>query len=139
DLVSKVDDMDELDEIKKRRIKELMDRIDDRDRISAPITITDGKFGQVIKKYGLIVVDCWAPWCAPCRMLAPIIDELANDYAGKVVFGKLNTDENPNTSARFGIRGIPTLLIFKGGREVERIIGAVPKQMIESKLNTYLG
>jgi len=86
----------------------------------------------------LIVVDCWAEWCGPCRMIEPVIEELAQGYAGKVVFGKLNVDENPQTAERFSIVGIPTLLIMKNGAEVERIVGAVPQEFIEEKLKKHL-
>ena len=85
-----------------------------------------------------MVIDCWAAWCGPCRMVAPIIDELSKDYAGKVVFGKLNVDENPKTAMRFDIMSIPTLLIMKNGEEVDRIIGAVPKQSMEAKLRKHM-
>jgi len=82
----------------------------------------------------MVVVDFWAEWCAPCLMLAPTLDALAREYAGKVVFGKLNVDENRQTAAKYGIMSIPTLLFFKQGRLVDRVIGAVPKQIIEQRL-----
>jgi thioredoxin 1 len=85
-----------------------------------------------------MVVDCWAPWCGPCRMVAPIIEELARDYAGKVVFGKLNVDENPQTATRFGIMSIPTMLIMMNGKEIDRIIGALPKHSIEERIRKHL-
>jgi thioredoxin 1 len=106
--------------------------------MSEPIKVTDENFEEVISKYDLVVIDCWAPWCMPCRMISPIIDELAKDYAGKVVFGKLNTDENKETVMKFGIMSIPTLLIFKKGKLVDKIIGAVPRQFIEAKLSAYI-
>jgi len=103
-----------------------------------PVTVEDSTFDQLVGRYNLMVVDCWAPWCGPCRMVAPVVDELARSYAGKVVFGKLNVDENPQTAGRFSIMSIPTLLIVKNGREVDRIIGAVPKQVIESNIRKYI-
>ena len=106
--------------------------------LSIPITLEDANFSQVVRQYLLMVIDCWAAWCGPCQMVAPVVDELARDYAGKVVFGKLNVDENPETAMRFGIMSIPTLLIMKNGKEVDRIIGAVPRQLIEAKLRKYL-
>ena len=104
----------------------------------APITVTDATFNQTVQQHRLMLIDCWAPWCGPCQIIAPVIDEIAKDYAGKVVFGKLNVDENPQTSERFGVFSIPTLLVIKNGSEVDRIVGAVPKQFIETKLKKYL-
>ncbi|NIS83360.1 MAG: thioredoxin [Anaerolineales bacterium] len=104
----------------------------------SPLTVGDDDFNQVVQRYPLIVIDCWAAWCGPCRMVAPVIDELAKAYAGTVVFGKLNVDENPETAVRFNVMSIPTLLIMKDGTEVDRIVGAVPKPSIEAKLRRHL-
>lgn len=102
-----------------------------------PITITDGNFSTVVEKSNLpVLLDLWAPWCSPCRMLTPIIEQLASELAGKVKVAKLNIDENPMTAARFGIQSIPTLLIFKNGQIIYRIVGAQPKQEILRKLNS---
>jgi thioredoxin 1 len=103
-----------------------------------PITLADDGFDIVVGRYDLMVVDCWAPWCGPCMTMAPIIEDLAEEYAGRVIFGKLNTDENPLTTERFGIMGIPTFLFLQGGQEVERIVGAVPKQEIKNVLDNLL-
>ena len=108
------------------------------DEISQPITLADDGFDLLVERNDLMVVDCWAPWCGPCMMMAPIIEELAQEYAGRVIFGKLNTDENPATTERFGIMGIPTFLFLQGGSEVERIVGAVPKQEIRNVLDRIL-
>jgi len=108
------------------------------DLMAQPVTLADDGFDIVVGRYDLMVVDCWAPWCGPCISMAPIIDELAEEYAGRVIFGKLNTDENPLTTERFGIMGIPTFLFLEGGQEVERIIGAVPKQEIRTVLDSLL-
>jgi len=108
------------------------------DEISQPITLADDGFDLLVERNDLMVVDCWAPWCGPCMMMAPIIEELAQEYAGRVIFGKLNTDENPATTERFGIMGIPTFLFLQGGTEVERIVGAVPKQEIRNVLDRIL-
>lgn len=105
---------------------------------SAPITVTDANFDQVIGHSPVVVVDCWAPWCGPCRMIAPTIEALASQYAGRAVFGKLNVDENPQISMRYGIMSIPTLLFFKSGGLVDSIVGAVPRSFIEQKLTRLL-
>ncbi len=103
-----------------------------------PVIITDGNFGETVERSALpVLLDLWAAWCAPCRMIAPIIDELAKELAGKVLIGKLNIDENQMTAARFGVQSIPTLLILKNGREVDRIIGAQSKQAILNKVRMY--
>ena len=103
------------------------------------VQVSDADFDQrVINGQGLTIVDFWAEWCAPCRMIAPILEELAEEYAGKMTVAKLNVDENPKTAARFGIRSIPTLLLFKGGERVDQIMGAVPRGVILSKIGPYL-
>ncbi|MFP3985045.1 MAG: thioredoxin [Candidatus Bathyarchaeia archaeon] len=119
-------------------MKEMMRKSKGGENISAPLTLTDAGFDEVVQKYSLMVVDCWAAWCGPCRMIAPIIEELAKEYAGKIVFGKLDVDENPKTAARFNIMGVPTLLVMKEGEEIDRIVGASPKHLIESKLKKHL-
>jgi len=103
-----------------------------------PIVVTDDKFEDTVQKYPRVVVDCWAPWCGPCIMVAPIIEELAKKYQGKIVFGKLNTDENQETMKDYNIMSIPTLLIFKSGKIVDRIIGAMPREELEPKITKYL-
>lgn len=107
--------------------------------MSNVIHVTDANFESEVEKHdGLAVVDFWATWCGPCRMVAPILDQLATEYAGKVKVTKLDTDANVRTSARFNVRSIPTLLFFKGGRVVDQIIGAVPRTHIEAKLQQHL-
>jgi thioredoxin 1 len=105
--------------------------------IDKPIVVSDRNFDQTVKTYPLVVVDCWAAWCAPCRAIAPVVEQLAKDYSGKVVFGKLNVDENPETAQRFDIMAIPTMLVMKKGKEVDRIVGALPKSQLESRIRTY--
>jgi thioredoxin 1 len=101
-----------------------------------PITITDNNFEQeVLKSDKPVLIDFWAAWCGPCRMVAPIVEEIASDYKDKVKVGKLDVDENQETSIKYGVRSIPTLLIFKDGKVKETIIGAVPKAQIIQKIN----
>lgn len=107
--------------------------------MTGPLHLTDASFEQdVIQSDKPVLVDFTATWCGPCRMIAPIIEELSNEYQGKAVFGKLDVDENPETSMNFGVRSIPTLLIFKGGQVVDQIIGAVGKDKILQKLTPHL-
>ncbi|RJS79582.1 thioredoxin [Candidatus Bathyarchaeota archaeon] len=106
--------------------------------INKPVKVTDNDFGNFVKSHQLVVIDCWAPWCGPCLYVAPVIEELARDYAGKIVFGKLNVDENPVTATAYGIMSIPTLLVFKNGKLVDRIIGAMPRQLLEPRITRHL-
>jgi thioredoxin 2 len=104
-----------------------------------PIVVTDESFSADVERSPLpVLVDAWAAWCGPCRMIAPVIDELAAEMAGRVRVVKLNVDENPATAARFDLRSIPTLLVFKGGREVDRIVGVQPKSEISRRLEPLI-
>ena len=106
---------------------------------SGPIVVTDATFqSQVLQSPLPVLVDFWAPWCGPCRMVSPIVEELGRQYAGRLRVAKVNTDENPMHASRLGIQGIPTLIFFKNGREVDRVVGAAPKQMLQSHLERVL-
>jgi thioredoxin 1 len=104
------------------------------------LEITDSNFEEVVLKADKpVLVDFWAEWCGPCRMVGPIVEELAKDYADTAVIGKVNVDENPEISVRFGIRNIPALLFFKNGEIVDKQIGAVPKSVLSEKLDKQIG
>jgi thioredoxin 2 len=106
---------------------------------TAPLTVTDATFGDVVERSPLpVLVDMWAPWCGPCRAIAPVIEELAAEMAGRVRFVKLDVDDNPATAARFGVRSIPTLLVLDAGQEVDRIVGVEPKAEIARRLARVL-
>ena len=135
-LVDEAQVLDELEQIRERRMRELKNQMS-TPKIEKPIEVSDRNFDQTVKNYPLIVVDCWAAWCAPCRAIAPIVEELAKEYSGKVVFGKLNVDENPETAQRYGVMAIPTLLVMKEGKEVDRVVGVLPKNQLEAKVNAY--
>ncbi|HEY9602532.1 MAG TPA: thioredoxin [Oculatellaceae cyanobacterium] len=107
--------------------------------MSAAVQVTDASFKQdVLESEVPVLVDFWAPWCGPCRMVAPVVDEIAQQYEGQVKVVKLNTDENPNVASQYGIRSIPTLMIFKGGQRVDMVVGAVPKTTLANTLEKYL-
>jgi len=104
-----------------------------------PLTVTDATFSAEVERSPVpVLVDAWAAWCGPCKMIAPVIDELAAEMAGRVRVAKLNVDENPLTAARFDLRSIPTLLLFKGGREADRIVGVQPKSEISRRLERLI-
>ena len=106
---------------------------------SAPGQVTDANFAETVAASPLpVLLDLWAPWCGPCRMVAPILEQLAREWAGRIRIGKLNVDENPRTAARFGVQSIPTLLILRQGQEIERMVGALPKEAIAQRLDTLL-
>ena len=103
------------------------------------LEITDSNFDELVMKSDKpVLLDFWAEWCGPCRMVGPIVEEVAKDYEGKVVVGKLDVDSNPNVSMQFGVRNIPTLLIFKNGQIVDKQVGAVPKNILSKKLDAQL-
>ena len=129
---------EEIERIKKAKILAMLEQAQREKLTDKPVTLTDSNFDSEITKHKLIVVDFWAPWCGPCRMVGPLIEELASEYAGKVAFGKVNVDENMAVPGRFGVRGIPTLIVFKDGQAVDTIVGACPKTHLESKFKPYI-
>jgi thioredoxin 1 len=107
--------------------------------MAKPGEVTDESFEEkVIKADQPVMVDFWAPWCGPCRMVAPVVDELAEEYEGKATFLKMNTDDNPEVATKFGIRSIPTLLVFKDGKKVGQIIGFQPKNALRKRLDSAI-
>ena len=134
---------EELERIKQKKLRELLEaRVTSSNSSQSfhntPIIVTDATFQQTIQQHPLVVVDCWAIWCAPCRMIAPVIESLAQDYAGKIVFAKLDVDQNPQISHHYQIQSIPTLLIFQHGHLVDRLVGALPRQLLEPRIIRYL-
>jgi thioredoxin 1 len=108
-------------------------------KMSAAVQVTDDSFKEVVLESDVpVLVDFWAPWCGPCRMVAPVVDEISQQYEGQIKVVKLNTDENPNVASQYGIRSIPTLMIFKGGERVDMVVGAVPKATLSNTIEKYL-
>ena len=136
---------EELERIMQRKMNEFSSRTKRNDSgngnqsiATTPITLTDYDFNDMVSKYPLLIVDFWAPWCGPCKMVSPVIEELSKELTGKAVFGKLNVDENPMIASTFGIQSIPTIAIFKNGKAVDGIIGAASKSQILSKLSAHI-
>lgn len=106
---------------------------------SEPIHVTDAEFEKVVLKSTLpVIVDFWAPWCTPCRMVAPVLDKLAKEYDGKLVIAKVNTDENPQWATQYGVQGIPTMLMVSGGKVVHSQVGALPEGLLRDVVNQFL-
>jgi thioredoxin 1 len=135
--------MDDLEIIKKKKLEQLKKRYMNGGKNmekkwpDTPIHLLDADIDETLKKFPTIVIDCWAPWCGPCRMIGPVIEELAKELQGKITFGKLNVDENPQTSMKYKIMSIPTMLVFKNGALVDQFVGAMPKEMLVQKLKPY--
>jgi thioredoxin 1 len=132
---------EELRIINEKRMKKLQQIVNEKEllkNIKEPLNLDDSNFAQTINKYPLLLVDFWAPWCGPCRMMSPIIDQVGKEYIGKLVVGKVNVDENPNISGQFGISSIPTLILFKSGQAINNIIGSVSKSRIDEMVKIHL-
>jgi thioredoxin 1 len=132
---------EELRIINEKRMKKLQQIVNEKEllkNIKEPLNLDDSNFAQIINKYPLLLVDFWAPWCGPCRMMSPIIDQVGKAYIGKLVVGKVNVDENPNISGQFGISSIPTLKLFKRGQVVNNIIGSVSKSRIDEMVKMHI-
>lgn len=134
----------ELERILSRKLRQITSpspkQIEERKVETRPVKVTDDTFDSFVtdKSTEVKAIDFWAEWCAPCRIMEPVIEDLARELAGKVTFGKLNVDENPLTTQRYEIMSIPTLMIFRNGEPVDMVIGALPKQVVAQKLRNYL-
>jgi thioredoxin 1 len=130
----------EIEQIKLRKIQAMVNQAEHPKQVNThPLAITDTNFQETLKANPLVVVDFWAPWCGPCRMVGPVIEQLATEYAGKVTFGKMNVDENRNVPSSFAVMSIPTIIVFHHGQAVQRIVGAYPKADIEATFKRYIG
>ena len=133
----------EIEAIRQKKIAEMMQKAGTGSNggngwPEEPVVVTDSTFESFLKKYPRVVVDCWAPWCGPCRMLSPTIDALAKNHKDEIAYAKLNTDENPGTAGKFRIVSIPTLLLFKDGKLVDKMIGAAPMAIVEQQVKKSL-
>jgi thioredoxin 1 len=131
----------ELEKLRQVKLREMLKKsksVEEEPLINKPVEVTDATFNEIVQNHPLVVIDCWAAWCGPCRMIAPIIEELAQEYAGKVVFGKMNVDKNRAVTMHYQIMSIPTLIVFSHGKLVDRITGALPKPVLEAQITRYL-
>ena len=136
-----MNEMEELEAIRSKKLESLKRELYNKkgvENISSATEVKDATFDDFVKANKIVIIDCWAPWCGPCRSLSPIIDELAKEFEGKITFGKLNTDENENVPMKFNISAIPTLLVFKNGEMVDRIVGAGNKEFMKAKFAKHL-
>lgn len=135
--------MDELDEIRRKKMEKMMSDMNKPPEPGIsypdkPVVVTDDTVDSAASQYPVFILDCWAEWCGPCRMIAPVLEEMARDLKGKAVFGKLNVDENMKTANKYRISAIPTLLIFKNGKLVDRQVGALPKSVLAGRIQKHL-
>ncbi len=135
--------MDERDEIRKKKMEKMMNDMNKPPEPGItypdkPVVVTDSTVDSAASQYPIFILDCWAEWCGPCRMVAPVLEEMAREMKGKAVFGKLNVDENMQTANKYRISAIPTLLIFKNGKLVDKQVGALPKATLAGKIQKFL-
>jgi len=131
--------MDEIEKIKQRMLERMLSTPAKEENMpSKPIDVTDANFDEIISKYDTVVVDFWAPWCGPCKMIEPSIKKLASEMRGKVVFAELNVDENPKVAMRYRVMSIPTLILFRKGKMTDRSVGALPYDLLKDWISRYL-
>lgn len=136
---------EEVERINQKKLEEMTRRVqtasqgDPAKPAGKPIELSDADFHKVVKQHPVMVVDFWAPWCGPCRVVSPVLEELSSEMAGKATFGKVNVDDNPAVASEFGVQGIPTIMIFKDGEPVDGLVGAAPKAVIEARIRPYVG
>ncbi|NOQ29183.1 MAG: thioredoxin [Methanosarcinales archaeon] len=125
--------MDELEAIRQKKMERLQTMT-----LGEVLVLDDNNLAETVREHPFVVLDCWAEWCGPCKMVAPVIEQLATEYAGRITFAKLNIDENMDTAMKYQISAIPTMLVFRNGEMAGQIIGALPKNHIEQKLQEFM-
>ena len=135
--------MDELEEIKRKKMEQMKKEMNKPaepfvELPDKPVVVTDATIDAAASQYPVFILDCWAEWCGPCRTIGPIIEQLAAEMKGKAVFGKLNVDENMQTANKYRISAIPTLMIFKNGKLIDKLVGAYPKPALAAKIQKFL-
>jgi len=135
--------LDELEEIKRKKMEQMKKDMNASAKPfvelpDKPVVVTDATIDAAASQYPIFILDCWAEWCGPCRTIGPIIEQLATEMKGKVVFGKLNIDENMQTANKYRISAIPTLMIFKDGKLIDKLVGAYPKPALAAKIQKFL-
>jgi len=129
---------EDVEKIKEEMVDKMMNDTESKEYPAEPVEVNDNDFKETIKEYPLVLVDFWAAWCGPCKMMEPVLDELAEEYQGDVVIGKMNVDKNQNIPSRFQVSSIPTMVLFKEGEVVDRMIGALGKEQLSQKIEENL-